>query len=477
MGKATGYLEYPRENPTKRPVEERIQHYKEFEVRLSSRRLKTQAARCMDCGVPFCNDACTVSNLIPEFNDYLYHGQWQAAYGTLQSTNNFPEFTGRVCPALCEVSCTAGLVGDAVSIKQIELAIIEKAFEEGWVKPNKRSDLTGVKIAVVGAGPAGLSAAHQLNLAGHDVTVFEKNEVVGGLLALGIPDFKLEKHIIQRRVNILKEEGIEFRLNADVGGNVPVQELKDNFDYICLTGGSEHPRDLPVPGRDLKGVEFAMDFLRQQNRRVGERDVKDEDILATDKHVVVIGGGDTGSDCVGTSIRQGAKSVTQIEIMPKPPMERTEDNPWPQWSNILRTSSSHEEGCVRDFNILTDAFEGSDGQLKKVKAVRVNWETPEDGGRPLLKKVAGSEFELKADLVLLAMGFIHPVHEGMLSDLGVEYDERGNVKSENHLTSVANVFTAGDMATGQSLVVRAINSGRDMAIAVDAAIKGYSHLS
>ncbi len=476
MGKATGFLEYARENSQNQTVEDRRKHYKEFDLRLSSRRLTTQAARCMDCGVPFCNKSCGVSNLIPEFNDYVFKGKWLAAYGVLQSTNNFPEFTGRVCPAPCEAGCCAGLITDPVSIKQIELAIIEKAFEEGWVKPNKVHELTGKKIAIIGSGPAGLAAAAQLNVARHSITVFEKNEVIGGLLALGIPDFKLEKQVIDRRVNIMKDSGVEFHVNSHIGKDISVEEIRKNFDYICLTGGSETPRDLAIPGRDLDGVEFAMDFLTQQNRRVGKRDIKEKEISADGKNVVVIGGGDTGSDCVGTSIRQGAKSVTQIEILPKPPLERPADNPWPEWPQTLRTSSSHEEGCLRDFSVMTEAFVGQK-KLERLKCVRVEWEKSGDGTPPTLKKIANSEFEIKADLVLLAMGFVHPVHEGLLKQLGVDFDPQGNIKHDHYKTSVADVFTAGDMATGQSLVLTAINSGRAMAKALDSEIKGFTHLS
>ena len=476
MGKITGFLDYAREDSQKESVGKRIKHYNEFDLRLPSPRLTTQAARCMDCGVPFCNYSCNISNLIPEFNDYVFRGKWQAAYGTLQSTNNFPEFTGRVCPAPCEAGCCTGLVGDPVSIKQIELAIIEKAFRKGWVKPNKPQELTGKKIAVIGSGPAGLAAAVQLNVARHSVTVFEKNEVVGGLLALGIPDFKLEKNIVQRRVEIIKNSGVEFRLNSHVGVNIPVEELQKEFDYICLAGGAEKPRDLPIPGRELEGVEFALDFLKQQNRRNGGRDIDSPEISAKGKNVIVIGGGDTGSDCVGTSIRQGAKSVTQIEILPQAPLTRTVDNPWPEWPKILRTSSSHEEGCLRKFSVLTESFKGGE-KLESIKCVRVEWSDSMDGQPPTMKKVAGSEFELKTDLVLLAMGFIHPIHDGLLKQLGVDYDSRGNVKQNNFKSSVDRVFTAGDMAHGQSLVLTAINSGRAMAKALDTEIKGFSHLS
>ncbi|MDT8445463.1 MAG: glutamate synthase subunit beta [bacterium] len=475
MGKPTGFLEYVRENQKKQPVEERVQHFSEFEAPLTARRLTTQAARCMDCGVPFCNSGCPVQNLIPEFNEYVYQGQWHAAYGTLQSTNNFPEFTGRVCPAPCESACCAGLVDEPVAIKQVELAIIEKAFAEGWVKPNKRVPSTGVRIAVVGSGPAGLAAADQLNLAGYEVTVFEKNEVVGGLLALGIPDFKLEKRIIKRRVDILKEQGVDFRTNTHVGVNFDVARLQEDFDYICLTGGSERPRDLPGRDHNLKGIHFAMDFLTQQNRRVGGREVPGEDILATGKHVVVIGGGDTGSDCVGTSIRQDAASVTQIEILPEPPKERRENNPWPEYPQVYRTSSSQEEGCVRRFSVLTRELKGQ-GKIEALGCVEVEW-TLDEAGQWKMAEKAGSEFELQADLVLLAMGFVHPEPEGMLKQLGVELDGRGNVKTKDFRTSIKNVYAAGDMATGQSLVVRAINSGRRMAQALDRDIKGFSHLS
>jgi len=475
MGKPTGFLEFVRENPKKQPVSERIQHYNAFEEPLTSRRLTTQAARCMDCGVPYCNFGCPVQNLIPEFNEYIYQGQWRNAYGTLQSTNNFPEFTGRVCPAPCESSCCAGLVDESISIKQIELAIIEKAYEEGWVKPNTPVPSTGVKVAIVGSGPAGLAAAHQLNLAGHEVTVLEKNEVLGGLLRLGIPSFKLEKDIVERRIDIMRSQGILFKTNTHVGENFSVEQLQEDFDYICLTGGAEHPRDLPIPKNDLEGVHFAMDFLSQQNRRVENLPVKGADILATDKHVVVIGGGDTGSDCVGTSIRQGAASVTQIEILPKPPKQRAEGNPWPEYPRVFQTSSSQEEGCTRLFSTSTKKLSG-DSQVSGLICCEVNW-TQDGQGQWKMTEKEGSEFTLQADLVLLAMGFVHPVKAGLLENLGIELDERGNVKTENHQTNIPNVYAAGDMATGQSLVVRAIFSGRQMAKALDRAIKGYSHLS
>ncbi len=476
MGKPTGFMEFIRENPPKASVRKRIKHFKEFEMLPSNRRLTTQAARCMDCGVPFCNWGCNVNNLIPEFNEYVYQGQWRAAYGALQSTNNFPEITGRVCPAPCEASCCAGLVEEPVTIRMLEKAIIEKAFAAGWVKPNDPGPATGVKIAVIGSGPAGLAAAQQLNLAGHDVTVFEKNEVIGGLMSLGIPDFKLELEIVQRRVRLLEQEGLKFKVNSHVGKNVAVKKILKDFDYVCLTGGSEKPRDLPIPGRKLKGVHFALDFLFQQNRRNAGRDIKGPEITAKDKRVVVIGGGDTGSDCVGTSIRQGAKSVTQIEILSAPPRKRKGNNPWPEWPQIMRTSSSQEEGCKRDFAVVSQEFVGKK-KVDTIKCARVKWSKPDKDGRSMMSVMPDSEFELKADLVLLAMGFVHPVHEGMLKGFRVDLDERGNVATDNFRTSVSNIFAAGDMATGQSLIVRAINSGREMAKAVDKAIKGYSHLS
>lgn len=469
-------MEFARENPSKESVKKRIKHYNEFENLPSQRRLTTQAARCMDCGVPFCNWGCPVSNLIPEFNEYVYRGQWRAAYGALQATNNFPEVTGRVCPAPCEASCCSGLVGDPVTIRMMEKAIIEKAFAEGWVRPCNPAEATHVKIAVVGSGPSGLAAAQQLNLAGHDVTVFEKNEVIGGLMRLGIPDFKLEKHIIERRIKLMEEEGVKFKVNAHVGKKPTAKKLLKDFDYICLTGGSEKPRDLPIPGRELDGVHFALDFLFQQNRRIGNRKVKDPEITAQGKDVVVIGGGDTGSDCVGTSIRQGAKSVTQIEILPMPPRKRRESNPWPEWPNIMRTSSSQEEGCKRDFSILSESFVGKEA-VKFIKCARVEWSKPDKQGRREMKKIPKSQFKLKADLVLLCMGFLHPVQEGLLTDLGIKLDERGNVATDNFKTSIDNIYAAGDMSTGQSLVVRAINSGREMAKALDTAIKGFTHLT
>ena len=476
MGKTTGFLDYPREMEPKEPVAQRIKHNREFSLPLSIRRLRTQAARCMNCGVPFCNGSCTVANPIPEFNDFVYRNQWKAAYEVLQSTNNFPEITGRVCPALCEPACCAGLVTDPVSIKTIELEIIEHAFRQGWVKPRQGLAHNGIKVAVVGSGPAGLAAAQQLNLAGYGVTVFEKSEVIGGISVLGIPDFKLEKHIVERRVAILKQEGIEFQVNCHVGGNYAVDQLIRCFDYICLAGGCEEPRNLACEGRELEGVHFAMDFLKQQNRLVGNRPIGGEPITARNRHVVVIGGGDTGSDCVGTATRQHAASVTQIEIMPEPPRNRPANNPWPEWPMIRRTSTSQKEGCQRQYGLITKKFLGK-RRVKSLLCAKALWTEPDIFGKRTFREAAGSEFEIEADLVLLSMGFTRPPREGLLEELGVELDGQGNVKTAGYRTSRQKVFAAGDMATGQSLVVNAMHSGREMAKALDSSVKGYTHLT
>ena len=477
MGKPTGFLELNRELPQKRDAMERINDYKEIDKHTGTDHTKKQAARCMDCGIPFCHHGCPLGNNIPEFNDAVYQGNWKHAYEILISTNNFPEFTGRICPAPCEASCVLGINKPAVAIEHIEKAIIEKAFEDGIVKPNIPTTRTGKKVAVVGSGPAGLAAASQLNAAGHLVTVFERSDEVGGLLRYGIPDFKLEKKIVERRVRLMEVEGITFITNANVGVNIPVQQLRDEFDAIVLSGGSTVPRDLPIPGRNLKGVEFAMDFLTQQNRRVSSKAVTEKEILANDKHVVVIGGGDTGSDCVGTSNRHGAASVTQIEIMPKPPTDRTDSMPWPNWPMILRTSTSHEEGCERQWSIVTKEFIGNEkGEVTGLKIVEVEWKAGQPGKLGGFIEIAGTERTLPCDLALLAMGFLHPQHQGLLDQLGVEYDERGNVKCINYRTSVDYIFSAGDMRRGQSLVVWAISEGREAARAVDEYLMGVTSL-
>jgi glutamate synthase (NADPH/NADH) small chain len=459
MGDPRGFLKFPRETAKKAPVEDRVRHFHEFEVPAAESTLRTQGARCMDCGVPFCHHGCPLGNLIPDWNDMVYRGRWQDAIQSLHSTNNFPEFTGRVCPAPCETSCVLGINEPPVSIKLIENAIADRAFQEGWVTPEAPTVRTGKRVAVVGSGPAGLAAAAQLNRAGHTVTVFERADRIGGLLMYGIPDFKLEKHVVARRVKLMEAEGVVFQPNSEVGGNISVGWLKKEFHAICLAGGATAARDLPIPGRDLPGVHLAMNFLPQQNRRVAGDTVPDAvSITAKDMHVVVIGGGDTGSDCVGTSIRQGAKSVTQIEIMPKPPDARTDEMPWPRWPTILRTSTSQEEGCKRDWAVLSKAFEGN-GRVERIQCVRVEWVS--EGGRMQMREIPGAEFTLRADLVLLAMGFLGPEKEGMLRQLGVSLDGRGNVATDAHMaTTVPGIFAAGDMRRGQSLVVWAIAEGR-----------------
>lgn len=476
MGKSTGFLEYGRELPAKRKPGERVQDSKEFVAPFDEEQRKEQSARCMDCGVPFCHTGCPLGNNIPEFNDAVYKEDWEEAARVLFSTNNFPEFTGRICPAPCETACVLGINKPPVTIEMIEKEIAEKAFELELIRPKAPKNRTGKNVAVIGSGPAGLAAAAQLNSVGHTVNVYERADRIGGLLAYGIPDFKLEKSVVQRRVRFMKKEGIVFKTNADVGNNIKTDDLLDQYDALVLCGGSTVPRDLNVPGRDLEGVHFAMDFLTQQNRRVaGERIPKEEVITAKDKHVIVIGGGDTGSDCVGTSNRQGAKSVTQIELLEKPPLERSEDDPWPLWPVILRTSSSHEEGCERHWALNTRGFKGKGGNVRSIELVEVEW-TKTKSGRPKMKEVKGSERTLPCDLALLAIGFTHPQHDGMLNQLGVELDERGNVKCENYRTNVDKVFAAGDMRRGQSLVVWAISEGREAAREVDLYLMGSSVL-
>jgi len=477
MGKITGFLEIPREMPARRPVSERLKDWQELEGKLPEDKLQQQGARCMDCGIPFCHKGCPLGNIIPDWNDLVYRGRWKDAIDRLHSTNNFPEFTGRVCPAPCEEACVLRINDDPVTIKQIEKQIIDHAFKEGWIAPVPPSRRTGKKIAVVGSGPAGLAAAAQLNRAGHTVEVFERADRIGGLLMYGIPDFKLEKHIVERRVQQMRDEGVVFHVNANVGDNVAVADLRTKFDAIVLCGGATAARDLPIPGRDLKGIHFAMDFLPQQNKKVAGDDVPHQ-ILATGKNVVILGGGDTGSDCLGTSNRQGAKSVHQFELLPKPPEDRTEDiAPWPYWPMILRSSSSHEEGVVRDWSINTKKFSGdANGNVTKLHGVRLEWKKSENG-RPQMVEVPGSEFELDADLVLLAMGFVGPEKPGMIEQLGVALDERGNVSvGADYQSSVPGVFACGDMRRGQSLVVWAIWEGREAARGVDTYLMGETSL-
>ena len=478
MGKVTGFMEFDRLDRDYAPVNERTQHYKEFLIPLEKKELREQSARCMDCGIPYCHNGCPVNNLIPDWNDLVYEGNWKAALETLHSTNNFPEFTGRICPAPCEASCTLNITDQPVTIKSIECAIIDRGWEENWILPKISQSKTGKKVAVIGSGPAGLACAQQLARVGHSVTLFEKNASLGGLLRYGIPDFKMEKHLIDRRLTQMRAEGVVFRSNTEVGVTVSADEILQQFDAMVLTGGSETPRDLGVPGRDLDGVHYAMDFLAQQNKRIAGEDVTDNrTILAGGKHVVVIGGGDTGSDCVGTSIRQGAASVTQLEVMPKPPEMEDKALSWPNWPLKLRTSSSHLEGADRDWSVATKAFTGDDGRVTGLELVRNEWKQNENG-QFSMAELPATKFHLKADLVLLAMGFIHPKPAGLLDELSIALDERGNVKADetSYKTSRKNVFVAGDMRRGQSLVVWAIKEGRRAARAVDEHLMGMSTL-
>ena len=470
MGKITGFLEYERSERRYEPVESRIKHWHEFVLPLPESETRTQAARCMDCGIPYCHTGCPVNNQIPDWNDLVYRGDWEEAARNLHSTNNFPEVTGRVCPAPCEASCTLNLDDNPVTIKTIECMIADRAYAEGWLRPEPPAVRTGKNVAIVGSGPAGLACAQQLARVGHDVHVFEKQVKAGGLLRYGIPDFKMEKHYIDRRMEQMQAEGVTFRCGAHVGVNMPAERLLEDYDALVLAGGAEKARDLPIPGRELKGIHFAMDFLPQQNRRVsGEAQAEEEPILAGGKHVVVIGGGDTGSDCIGTAIRQGARSVTNFEIMPQPPARENKLLTWPEWPLKLRTSSSHEEGAERDFAVMTTKLSGEGGRVRTLHCVRV------DGK---INAIPGSEFDIPADLVLLAMGFVHPVHEGMIASLGLDLDARGNVKADTleYQSSRRKVFAAGDMRRGQSLVVWAIREGRQCAHAVDAFLMGASTL-
>jgi glutamate synthase (NADPH/NADH) small chain len=478
MGKPTGFTDSDRQPPERRPTAERKGDYREIYLPWGEEKAKEQGSRCMDCAVPFCHMGCPLGNVIPDFNHQVYKGDWQGALATLLSTNNFPEFTGRICPAPCEASCVLSINSDPVTIEYIEKEIVDRGFENGWIKPEPPANRTGKKIAVVGSGPAGLAAAQQLNRAGHLVTVIERAGYIGGLLVLGIPEFKLEKAVVQRRVDLMAEEGVTFLTNTNVGVDFPVDQLLSEFDAVCLAIGSTEARELDVPGRELDGVHLAMDYLTQQNRVLsGEEIPEDERIDAEGKRVVILGGGDTGADCLGTAHRQGAEVVHQIELLAEPPDERPGNNPWPQWPIILRSSPAHEEGGIRDYAVLTKAFTGSGGKLEKLHAVRVEWKEGSNGGRPSMEEVPGSEFEIETELTLLAMGFLHPEKDGMLSQLGVDLDGRGNVAIDgNRMSSVPGVFAAGDAARGQSLVVWAIAEGRETARAMDLYLMGETSL-
>ena len=470
MGKTTGFMDYPRELAPRRPVLERVNDWFEIYQDVPEEQLRQQGARCMDCGVPFCQTGCPVNNLIPDWNDHVYRGSWKEAVRQLHATNNFPEFTGRICPAPCETSCVLGINAPPVAIKQNEKNIVERGFLEGWIRPQPAKHRSGKKVAIVGSGPAGLAAAQQLSRAGHDVTIYEKADRIGGLLRYGIPEFKLEKHIIDRRLEQMTAEGVTFVTNAEVGKNILVEDLRRDFDAIVLAGGAEQPRDLKVPGRELKGIHFAMEFLPQQNKRcLGDNLDPAKDILASGKRVVIIGGGDTGADCLGTCHRQKPISVHQFEIMPKPPEERSPSTPWPLWPLQLRTEAAHEEGGIRDWSIATASFSGDqNGNVRQLHALRV-------GPAPKFEPMVGSEFTMDADLVLIAMGFLGPVRNGMIEQLGVQLDNRGNVATDgNHMSSVPGVFAAGDMRRGQSLVVWAISEGRKAAASVDRYLKHSS---
>ena len=477
MGKTTGFLEFNRNTPNRKLVMERIKDWNEIYEVWPEDKVKEQGSRCMNCGVPFCHTGCPLGNRIPDWNHLVYTGHWQNALKSLHATNNFPEFTGRICPAPCEPACVLSINSDPVTIEHIEKSIADRGFSEGWIKPEPPETRTGKRVAVIGSGPAGLACAQQLNRAGHLVTVFERDNYIGGLLTLGIPDFKLEKSVVQRRVNQLSEEGVEFRTNANVGVNISTTDLMKEYDAICLTGGATQPRDLNVPGRELNGIHFAVRYLSQQNKLLAGESVATTDrIDASGKHVIILGGGDTGADCLGTAHRQGAASVLQIELLPEPPSGRGETNPWPEWPMILRSSAAHEEGGTRDYSIATKSFSGPNGSVNKLHAVRLDW-IPSESDRKVMTEVADSEFELDADLVLLAMGFLGAERQGLLEDLGVEITDRGNVKiDESMMTSLPGVFSAGDMSRGQSLVVWAIAEGREAAHHVDEYLMGTTAL-
>ena len=476
MGKPTGFVEFKRDKQPYRPVAERIRDWKLQMLPWPTDKLQKQAARCMDCGIPFCHQGCPLGNLIPDWNDLVYRDKWREAIDRLHATNNFPEFTGTLCPAPCEGSCVLEINDDPVTIKAIELAVIDHAFEGGWVKPEPPGARTGKKVAVVGSGPAGLAAAQQLNRAGHWVTVFERDDRIGGLLRYGIPEFKMEKWVLDRRLELMRKEGIDFQVKANVGVNVSVEDLRREFDALLLAGGATLPRDLDVPGRELSGIHFAMEYLTLQNKRCeGDPIPDDQFITAKDKRVVIIGGGDTGADCLGTVHRQGALSVHQFELLPRPPDERAPDNPWPQWPNIFRTSAAHEEGGIREYQVSTTRFTGENGWVKKL---HTHWvEMVREGGRVEFKPIPGTELDMEVELVLLAMGFLGPETNGVLSQLGVKLTERGNVwRDENWMTSVPGVFTAGDMQRGQSLIVWAIAEARSAARGIDLYLMGKSDL-
>ncbi|MBI3953794.1 MAG: glutamate synthase subunit beta [Chloroflexi bacterium] len=478
MGKPTGFVEFRRDPPKRRPVAERLKDWREVYQDWPEPNIRAQGARCMGCAIPFCHTGCPLGNIIPDFNDLVYKGEWLRALDALLATNNFPEFTGRICPAPCEAACVLSINDDPVTIEYIEKALADRGHAEGWIVAQPPPRRTGRKVAVVGSGPAGLAAAQQLNRAGHAVTVFERDRYIGGLLTLGIPDFKLEKQVVQRRVNLMREEGIEFRAGVNVGVDLPVAELRRSFDAILLACGATQARDLPVPGRELGGIHLAMEYLAQQNRLLaGEQIAPAERITAAGKRVVILGGGDTGADCLGTAHRQGAVQVHQFEILPEPPQARRPDNPWPQWPQVLRSSPAHEEGGSRDYSISTVAFSGRDGKVRKLHAVRVEWVAPDGTGRPVMREVPGSEFELETELVLLALGFLGPERSGLLAGLGVKLDARGNVQVDrNRMTSVPGVFAAGDSVRGASLVVWAIAEGREAARGVDLHLMGTTGL-